>query len=453
MAGLLVVDVTFAFQQTAVIPAIPTIEKALGTSQAWGAWLLSGYLMASCVATPLVGRLADQHGRKRLLLAALAVFVAGSAGAAVSPTIVALVVCRCAQGVGGAVFPLTFSIARDHLPAERLPSTIGLLTGGFGVGTAIGFAVSGLLTSAFGWPAIFAVGAGALLVATILAAALVGSAGETPTPGVLDLPGAVLLSGSLVALLLALTLGSEIGWDDPVPWVLFALTPVCGALWWWREHAVPDPLVDLHTLRRSPVLWSNVATLALGYVLFASYYLVPHLADTGVYGFTVGPALVGLLLLPSAVGQLVAGPLAGAVAARIGPRAPLVSGLVLIAVAAAALVAGTGLDLASMAATMLVLGTGAGAAISSGSSLVSKNVPAREAGVASALNSTARRLGGGIGGQVSAVFVMAFGGPANAMPYLVSFAAAAAIGIAGVAAATRVPRRGAGGPRAASVSA
>ena len=110
LVALLVADITFAFQQTAVIPAFPTIEQDLQAPATWTAWLLSGYLIVATVATPLLGKLGDQQGKRRLLLIALLLFLTGSVGAAVSPNIGLLIVFRTVQGVGGAVFPLTFAM-------------------------------------------------------------------------------------------------------------------------------------------------------------------------------------------------------------------------------------------------------------------------------------------------------------------------------------------------------
>ncbi|HZE05080.1 MAG TPA: MFS transporter, partial [Solirubrobacteraceae bacterium] len=87
LAGLAVADVAFSFQQTAVIPAIPTIKQSLHAGQAWSAWLISGYLIAASIATPLLGKLGDRHGKRRLLLISLALFLAGAIGASLSPSI------------------------------------------------------------------------------------------------------------------------------------------------------------------------------------------------------------------------------------------------------------------------------------------------------------------------------------------------------------------------------
>lgn len=440
-AALLLADIAFAYQQTAVVPSIPAIEDALHASAQWGAWLLSGYLMVACVATPLAGKLADRYGHKRLLLITLAAFVLGSAGAAASPTIAWLVICRSAQGIGGAVFPLTFSLVRDHVSKERVGSAIGLLTGGFGIGTAVGAGSGGLLTATFGWPAVFAVGAAAIGVVTIGVVVAVPAAGEATTNERIDIGGAALLGGALAALLVALTLGPGLGWTDPLVWAIFAGAPAFGWAWLRRELHTREPLIDIRTLRAPPVLWTNLATIALGYVLFGSYYLIPHLVRDGTYGFAATTATIGLYLLPVAIGQLVAGPAAGALGRRFGVKWLFFAGMVGCAgcVVWLAAMAGVGGGATALLVAVFGLGCGVGLAISTTSTLVTTAVAPHEAGVSTALNSTMRRFGGGLGGQLSAAFLVAGGAAPGS--YALAFAVAGGLGAVGAATALRVTGR------------
>ena len=203
LVALLVADITFAFQQTAVIPAFPTIEQDLQAPATWTAWLLSGYLIVATVATPLLGKLGDQQGKRRLLLIALLLFLTGSVGAAVSPNIGLLIVFRTVQGVGGAVFPLTFAVVNDEIPDENVSFAIGILTGGFGIGAALGLGLGGFIAAALSWRFIFALGGAAILLSTLLIALLVPHS-PVRTGSRLDILGGALFGAALTALLLAL---------------------------------------------------------------------------------------------------------------------------------------------------------------------------------------------------------------------------------------------------------
>lgn len=163
MRGLLVVlvvgDLAFAFQQTAVVPAIPSVRSALGASPAWSARLLSAYPRVATAATPVLARPEDLHGRRQTLLGALAVFFLGSVVAATAPGLGVLVIGRAVQRLGGAVFPLTPALAREHPRDERVTRAVAVLTGSFGVGSAPGFTCGGVLAEYVSWRTVFAAGA------------------------------------------------------------------------------------------------------------------------------------------------------------------------------------------------------------------------------------------------------------------------------------------------------
>ncbi len=433
LAALAASVVAFGFQQTAVIPAIPTIEHELQASRTWSAWLLSGYLVAASVCTPVVGKLGDRFGRRRLLLGSLVVFLAGSVGAALSQGLVPLVIFRAVQGVGGAVFPLTLALARDVLPADRVGRGVSLLTGGFGLGTTLGFGLSGVLVLGAGWRWIFWSGAGVVALAVVAVLAAPGVR-EPRRQASLDLPGAALLGFGLALVLVALTEGAPRGWTSPfvLGVGLAGLLALVG--WGVREQRAAEPLLDVRLLVRRPVLLTNLATVGLGYVLFGVYFLVPYLLSTGPV--PTGPVAVGLLLLPAALAQMVTGPLADPLAARIGVRATLGLGLLVMAGSGAGLAADRG-GVVPLVAWSALLGVGAGLGIATGSTLVTETAADTDTGVAVAMNSVLRRVGGGVGGQVSAALIAA----GQLAP---RFTAAFAV-CAGVAAAGAVSTLGIGG--------
>ena len=126
----------FAMQQSMVVPALPTLRRDLHASTEWSTWVLTSFLLAVAVTTPIVGRLGDQLGQARVLKAALLVFMLGSIGAACAWDIWSLIAFRALQGCGGAVIPLCFSIVTAHFPPRRTAvalATVSGLGGGGGV--------------------------------------------------------------------------------------------------------------------------------------------------------------------------------------------------------------------------------------------------------------------------------------------------------------------------------
>lgn len=438
LRGVLVLAVVgFAVQQTAIVPAVQTVQQSLGGSAEWSAWLVTVYLIVATVATPAMGRLADLHGRKRVLLVGLAIFVLGSAAAACAPNMPFLIVCRAIQGVGGAVYPLSLALARAVLPKDRVTTSIAMLTGAFGVGTAIGFMGGGLLAEYASWRWIF--GAGAILVAlgTVAAWRTLPDTGEH-AGGRFDVVGTTVLTISVVGLLTAITLVVPLGWGSPVTIALFVVAITAFLGWLRLEVRRDDPLVDIHVLREPSVAVANIATAGLGWALFSSYLLVPQFTETSPrhtgYGLSASVGAVGLIMLPLALGQTAAGSAAGWLSQRMSARVVFAGGLAAVAVALA-LMAAVHEGAVQTALLLLLLGVGAGAALQTSSDVATQGVGDDVAAVSSSLNSTLRRLAGGIGGQISTILlaslVVSRSGAPSHSAFVVSFLIAAAASLLG----------------------
>lgn len=448
LLALVATDVAFAFQQSAIIPALPTLGRDLSMHPAWTAWLLSGYLIVATVGTPVLGKLADRRGTRRVLLAVLVVFLLASAAAATAPNAAVVILCRAAQGVGGAVFPLTFSITREQLPRGRVGAAIGILIGAFGLGTLLGFGLGGLIAELASWRVIFGAGALSILVGLVLVALLVPRSRPLPVRTRLDLLGASQLAAASVCLLLALTLGVQLGWTSALALGLFAVSAGMGVLWVRRERRAPDPLIDLQLFSTRPILLANVSAIGLGFALFGAFFLLPKLVEAPPsrlhYGFGAGPIQQGLFLLPAAVGQLAAGPVAGALGRRWSPKWVLVAGMGLT-LAGLVILACVPSSAWEVVLASLVLGTGFGSGVQASSTLVTQGVARERTGISTALNSTVRRFAGGVGAQVSAAELTALqlpalGGAPSHVAFMLAFGTAAVFCLAGGGAALWLPR-------------
>jgi MFS family permease len=399
--------------------------------------LVTVYLVVATVATLALGRLGDLHGRRRVLLLGMAVFAAGSVGAALAPSMPVLIIFRAVQGVGGAVYPLTLSLARDRVPQERTTVVIAGLTAAFGVGTALGFLSGGLLAEYLSWRAIFWLGA-VLVAGGALAVRLQVRESDERAEGAFDWLGTLTMGLAAVSLLVALTLVVSQGVGSPATLALLAGAAVFGGAWVLVERRVENPLVDLHILGNRPVLVGNLATIGLGWALFSSFLLVPELARArpAVHGYGLGAdsATVGFLLLPLAAGQMVSASAAGVLARRVPSRLVYAAGLLLLTAGTGGLaVDRTGAWLT--AGLLLALGLGAGAALQSASAVSTEGVAADVAAASASLNSTVRRLAGGIGGQISTLIVAALtvSGAPRFAAFTISYALASALCLGGAA--------------------
>jgi EmrB/QacA subfamily drug resistance transporter len=403
--SLLLAGMAYALSQTVVSPALPEIQREFGADASSAAWILTGYLLSASVATPIVGKLGDLYGRGRVLTVVLLVFAAGSAVCALAPSLGVLVAGRVIQGVGGGIFPLAFGIIRETFPPERVATAIGGISATFGIGGGVGLVIAGLIVEALDASWLFWLGLMALPAAW--ASWRYVPQEETRPGSRVDWVGAALLSVALASLLYGLSKANGWGWGSPRTLGLIAGGLAVGVVWGWFETKVSQPLVDMRVLRRRPVLMTNITAVLVGFSMFASFLLVPQLAQTDErfgYGFSASVTGAGLLMLPSTLVMLVAGPWAGKLATRLNSRLPLVigTGFGTLAFLVYALAHGTEWEICVGGA---LLGVGIGFAFASMANLVVESVPRDEVGVATGINTIMRTLGGALGAQLVATLL------------------------------------------------
>ena len=445
---------SFALAQTSLFPAIADLSRAFHTDAEGVAWTLTGYFLAAAVLTPVLGRLGDMFGKRRMLVVALLLFAAGNVLSAVGDTLAVVVAGRVVQGAGGGIFPLCFGIVRDEFPRERVGTSIGMISAIVGIGGGLGLVEGGLLVDHVSYHWIFVAGAVVAALAALAAQLLVP---ESPnrTPARVDVRGAAILAVGLVLPLLAVARANAWGWGDPRTVGLAALGMVVLAGWLAVQRRTREPFADIATLSRPPVLMTNVATVLMGFGMFGAFFLVPQLAETPAgagYGFGASATQAGLLLLPGCLSMLVAGPFSGALGRRLGPKVPMALGGVVAA--SGMLLVGVAHDtrLEVMCFTTVMF-AGVGMSFAAMPNLIIDAVPRAKTGEATGFNALVRSVGSSLGSQVSAAILAASLG-ATALPTDAAFEAAlfvsAGVALAAALAAMLIP--GVRGPRVAVVA-
>jgi EmrB/QacA subfamily drug resistance transporter len=454
LATLLLATLSFALLQTMVAPALPSIAEEFSTSTTGASWTLTGFLLSASVFTPLIGKLGDLFGKGRTLTIVLVVFAAGSVVCAIAPSIEVLVLGRVIQGVAGGVFPLSFGIIRDTFPSDRVPVGIGVLSAMFGIGGGIGLPLSGVIIDNADLHWIFLVGLLALPAAFVAARAIPPSPRrEVPR---IDWLGAVVLSAGLVSLLYGVTKANDWGWGSGRTLGLILGGLALLGLWAAVERRVGDPLVDLRVLSRRAVATTNLVGLLIGFAMFSSFLLIPAFAQTPAqagYGFGTTVTGAGLLMVPSSVTMLIAGPLGGWLGPRIGFRAVLALGAFLSTVSFVVLAMAHAEEWQFVVAGLL-LGAGIAFAFASMINLIVGNVDQRDVGVATGINTITRTVGGAFGSAVAAAIVTAHLLPGTPIPaesgYTTAFWIAAGGGLAALFVTMFIPDPR--GQRAAAVA-
>jgi EmrB/QacA subfamily drug resistance transporter len=444
LAILTIAGTAFALQQTMVVPALPALQRSMHTTATWVTWVLTVFLLVASVATPLLGKLGDQHGKERLLVISLAIFLAGCVGGALAWNIWSLIAFRAIAGAGGAVFPLSFGIIRDEFPREKVGVAIGLISATFGVGGGFGIVLSGLIVDNFSWRWLFVVGAVPIGISIVLIHRFVP---ESPvkTASRLDVPGALLLSGGLVCLLVALTEGETWGWASGGVGGLGLAAAGLLVAWVIAELRVPEPMVDMRMMASRQVLFTNITALVAGFAMFGAWVLIPNFVESPTdvvhYGFDASATVAGLYLLPSSFTLLFAGPVAGLIARRTGAKWPLAIGLLTVA-ATTGWIARYHDEPWQVLAAMPALGIGIGFAYASMATLITQAVRPTETGVATGMNTVMRTVGGVIGGQMGAALLTAYTIGNTNLPsvrgFQIAFAASAAAALLGAVVAVFV---------------
>jgi EmrB/QacA subfamily drug resistance transporter len=445
LAVLAVAGLSFALLQTMVAPALPAIQREFGASTTAVTWVLTVYLLTASIFTPILGRLGDMFGKERLLVIVLLVLAAGTLISALSSSLGVLIAGRAVQGAGGAIFPLAFGIIRDEFPRERVGTAIGLISATFGIGGGAGLVLSGLIVDHFDYTWIFWLSL-VVILGAVVATHLFVPESPVKTPARIDWGGAALMSAGLTAILLAVSEGNGWGWGSWRVLGLLAGGAVVLVVWGFYELRVPDPLVDMRVMRLRGVWTTNVTALMVGFGMFGSFLLVPQLVQlpesTG-FGFGASVTEAGLFLLPSSIVMLVAGPGAGWLGMRFGPRLPLLIGVATTA-AAFLVLAVAHTEPWHVYVSSLLLGAGIGLAFASMATLIVDAVPQTMTGVATGMNTIMRSVGGALGAQIAASVVgahLSASGLPEESGFVAAFVLSAAVLLLAFAAALLIPRR------------
>lgn len=438
---------TVSLMQTLVIPLLPEFPRLLGASPSTVAWLVTATLVTGAVCAPLLGRLGDLYGRRRMLVVALAMVAVGSVLGTAAPDVGTLIVARALQGASLGVVPLGMSIMRDLLRPDRVGSGVALMSSSLGIGGAIGLPLTGVVAQSASWRWLFG-GAAVLALGLIaLVVAVVPATGERAR-GRFDVPGAIGLATALVCLLLAISKGGDWGWGSPVVIGLLVVAAVVFGLWGVWETRTRSPLVDLRVSASPAVLWTNVASVLAGFAMFAGFLMTTQVLQapqaTG-YGFGLSLIAAGIVMLPTGIGMTIFSQVSARISARWGARITFVVGAAVLALGNATLaMLPPSIPLVLVASSITSIG--AALAYSAIPILIMAAVPATQTAAANSLNTLMRQLGtsscSAVVAAVAAGFTISVSGQVlpTGTAYTIVFVAAACAALVACMIAGLTPR-------------
>lgn len=453
---LILGSLTYSLLQSMLSPALPVITREVGTTTDTASWLLTAYLLVASVTTPVVSRLGDIHGKKQMFVVAIGALGVGSLICALGDSITLLIVGRAIQGVGAAVFPLSFGIVRDEFPPHRRAAAIGLTSAVMGIGGGIGSVLAGPIVDNLSYHWLFWIPMIVCAFTVVMAWLFIPDSPARAQSTRINWPGAALLAGALASLLLGVSKGRTWGWGSATILGLLAAAAVLLVLWVLAERASSAPLVDMKVMRLRGVWTTNLAGLLTGYAMMSAMFLMPQLLQlpksTG-FGFGTTVTMAGVYMLPLAVAMLIAGPTAGALEARFGSKPSLLGGCVLLAAGSLLLIVAHA-EIWQIIVGLFVFGLGVGAAMAAMANVIVGAVPPEQTGIASGINTIARTVGMSFGSALSMVAVtsqVTAQGTPEESGFTLAFAIAAGAGVLAVLVGVLVPASRRPGARLAKV--
>jgi len=400
VVGVLLSMFMGAMEATIVATAMPTVVEKLGGIEYYG-WVGAVYLLTSTVSMPLYGKVSDLYGRKRIMLLAMALFLVGSMASGLSRTMAQLIVFRALQGAGaGGLQPISITIIGDIFePAERARMQ-GLFGAVWGVAAMSGPLLGGVIVATLSWRWIFFINVPFGLLSAFLITTFFHEHAVTHQHR-LDLGGAALLTGSIVAVLL--------GASRYAPAITLPIAALLLAAFVAVESRVTEPVLSLTLLRRRIMAVASAAGAAVGAVMSSTVIYLPLYVQAVLAG---SPTQAGATVSTMLIGWPIASTLAGRLLPRTGYRPLVRAGFGIVVITSIALAIGLrdGASVTVLAVTMFAMGAGMGTANSALIIAVQESATWSERGVATASAIFFRTIGGAIAvGALGAVLAAALG--------------------------------------------
>ncbi len=381
---------------TIVNVALPTLVRELDAGVSELQWVVDAYTLVFAGLLLPAGALGDRFGRRLTLLGGLAVFGVASAGAAFAGGVDALIAARAVMGAGAAlIMPATLSLLISVFTDERERAlAVGLWAATAGLGVALGPVVGGFLLDHFWWGSIFIVNVPLCVLALVVGARVVPESRDAVRRRI-DWTGAALSGAGLIALVWAVIEAPSKGWTSTPVFGAFALAAAASTAFFVQQRRTADPLLDLQLFRDPRFTAAGATITVLFFALFGFLFL-----STQYLQFVLGysPLAAGVRILPYAVGMIVFAPLSAKFVERFGTKPVATVGMVLFAAGlAVAATVSTSTGYGRLAIALALMGAGMGLAGAPATESVMNALPPARANIGSAVNDTARELGGALG--------------------------------------------------------
>jgi EmrB/QacA subfamily drug resistance transporter len=396
LAAMTLANAMILVDQTAVPLALPNIMKEFHVGSQDSQWVLNASLLPLAGLLVFGGRLGDLLGRRRVFVLGTVLFAGASAIGGLAPSMPLLLAARVVQGAGGALMlPTTVAIVGVTYPPARRGWALGTMGGAAAVAGALGPTIGGVLTSAFSWRAVLLVNVPLAIAAVLLALRHVAADPPRTERQHPDISGTLLLCTVLVGLVFGLSQSQQWGWSTPAVLGPLAISAVALVLFVIRERHATLPLMNFELLRQHNYLGASLSQLLAGLAEMGLGVIFPLLL---IINLGMSPALAGLALIPTTVPMVLVAPLAGRWYDRVGGRAPLVAGFVVLAISGGLLAWGVYRHtFLGVLPGFIVYGIGLSLVLTTNDPVTLDTIADEDEGQASGVSATAEQFGGALG--------------------------------------------------------
>lgn len=333
---LVLVEIISAFETSMVFAAIPTIIRDFNSDAGTVGWAVTAFLLVAAAAAAVCGRIGDMYGRERVLVVLLAAATVGSLISALGDSIGAIILGRAIQGVAGAILPLCIGLAREHLPKEKIPVAVAVISGSAIAAGAASAYIAGLMIDHASWHMIFVVAA--VYAACMLVLVVFALPWRPPSGGTqkIDYIGTLAFAPAIAAILLGINKISSWGLTDAKTLGLILGGIVVLVLWVYWELRVDDPIINVRILTNRHIALTMIATMTLAAGPFGITNMINAMIlqspKDGPFGIGMSPTDAGLLTFVAAMFGFVFAPVSGRITRAVGSRVALLIGSLLFLV-------------------------------------------------------------------------------------------------------------------------
>ncbi|SHO45628.1 Transporter, major facilitator family protein [Nitrosotalea sinensis] len=399
------------YGETMVLPAIPDFIKDFQISYNVSSWILSSYLIAGAVMTPIAGKLSDIYGKKKVLLVVMIVYCTGILGGGFADSFGTMILARIAQGVGISMFPIAFGIVRDIFPMQKLAIAQGIFTSTFFGGSVVGLVVGARIISSFGWHAtFFSVFPIAILLAAVMAKLItVPKIQNNNSKHYLDVKGAIILSATIILFLTGVSYLQEINTGNYNSVFYFISAAVLVVIFSMEEKKAKHPLVDLVILKDKIFLSTNVIVMIVGVSTFMVYQTIPILIQSPKpLGFGGDAITTANVQLPFMIVSLVVSAASGFIVSKVGNFRLTAIGTIVCTIGFFTLLLFHGTEL-EIASALGVLSVGLSFAFVGGFNIILVSSPQKAEGIALGMAVLLMLVGQSLGPSVAGMFQQMYG--------------------------------------------